>query len=239
MELEHSHDSDAITRRLAEENKPNYIRDWVYGGIDGAVTTFAIVAGVVGAQLSSGIIVILGLANLLADGFSMAASNYSGTKTEIDDRARLREVEKKHILHAPEGEREELRQILEAKGLHGNALKEAVDTITDNHDVWIDTMLSEEYGLASTLRSPWRSGLATFASFCICGAVPLTPFVLPVSNALYWATGLTGVVFFLIGAVKARWALAPWWRSGLETFLVGMLAASAAYVVGYLLRGLA
>ena len=82
MKLEHSHDAEEIKKRLAEENKPNYVRDWVYGGIDGAVTTFAIVAGVVGAQLSSGIILILGLANLLADGFSMAASNYSGTKTE-------------------------------------------------------------------------------------------------------------------------------------------------------------
>lgn len=239
MELEHSHDVEEITKRLAEENKPSYVRDWVYGGIDGAVTTFAIVAGVVGAQLSSGIILILGLANLLADGFSMAASNYSGTKTEIDDRARLREVEKKHIQHAPEGEREELRQILQRKGLHGVALEEAVEAITSDHDVWIDTMLTEEYGLASTLRSPWRSGLATFLAFCICGAVPLVPFLLPFSAPFLWASVLTGAVFFLIGAVKARWSLAPWWHSGLETFIIGMLAASAAYVVGYLLRGLA
>jgi len=239
MELEHSHDTDEITKRLAAENKPNYLRDWVYGGIDGAVTTFAIVAGVVGAQLSAGIILILGLANLLADGFSMAASNYSGTKTEIDDRARLREVEKKHIKHAPEGEREELRQILQGKGLTGIALDEAVEAITSDHDVWIDTMLTEEYGLASTLRSPWRSGFATFLAFCICGAVPLVPYLLPVGKPFVWATVLTGGVFFAIGAAKSRWALAPWWRSGLETFAIGMLAASAAYIVGYLLRGLA
>ena len=62
-----------------------YLQDWVLGGIDGAVTTFAIVAGVVGAQLSTPIILILGLANLLADGFSMAAGNYSGVKAEKDD----------------------------------------------------------------------------------------------------------------------------------------------------------
>jgi VIT1/CCC1 family predicted Fe2+/Mn2+ transporter len=239
MELEHSHDASAIRKRLAEENRPNYVRDWVYGGIDGAVTTFAIVAGVVGAQLSSGIILILGLANLLADGFSMAASNYSGTKTELDDRARLREIEKKHIAHAPDGEREELRQILQGKGLSGHALDEAVEAITSDHDVWIDTMLTEEYGLASTLRSPWKSGLATFLSFCICGAVPLLPFILPLGKPFILATVLTGAVFFAIGAIKAKWSLAPWWRSGLETFVIGMLAAGAAYVVGYLLRGLA
>ena len=239
MQLEHSHEASDIAKRLASETSPNYVRDWVYGGIDGAVTTFAIVAGVVGAQLSSGIILILGLANLLADGFSMAASNYSGTKTEIDDRARLREVERKHIEYAPDGEREELRQILEGKGLSGRALEEAVEAIASNQEVWIDTMLSEEYGLASTLRSPFQSGLATFASFCLCGAVPLIPFLLPFAAPFTWATVLTGAVFFAIGTVKSRWSLAPWWRSGLETFAIGMLAAGAAYVVGYLLRGLA
>ena len=176
---------------------------------------------------------------MLADGFSKAASNYSGTKTEIDDRARLREVEKKHIAHAPDGEREELRQILRAKGIKGHALEEAVDAITSDHDVWIDTMLTEEYGLASTLRSPWRSGLATFAAFCICGAVPGVPVMLPVGLPFYGATALTGAVFCVLGALKARWSLTAWWRSGLETFVIGMLAASAAYIVGYLLRGLA
>ncbi len=239
MKLEHSHERADISERLAAENNPNYVRDWVYGGIDGAVTTFAIVAGVVGAQLSSGIILILGLANLLADGFSMAASNYSGTKTEIDDRARLIEIEKKHIRHAPDGEREELRQILQGKGLKGNALEEAIEAIASNEAVWIETMLTEEYGLASTMRSPWKSGLATFAAFCICGAVPLIPFLLPFSQPFLWASLLTGVVFFIIGAIKARWSLAPWWWSGLETFVIGMLAASAAYIVGYLLQGLA
>lgn len=238
MKLEHSHEREAITRRLAEENKPNYVRDWVYGGIDGAVTTFAIVAGVVGAQLSTGVILVLGLANLLADGFSMAASNYSGTKTEIDDRARLKEVERKHILHEPEGEREELRQILQGKGLTGEALEEAVEAIASDHEVWIETMLSEEYGLASTMRSPLRSGMATFAAFCICGAVPLVPFLLPIEEPFVLATAATAAVFFVIGTVKARWALTPWWRSGLETMAIGLAAAGAAYVVGYLLREL-
>ena len=103
MTLEHDHSEDGIRVRLAEENRPNYVRDWVYGGIDGAVTTFAIVAGVVGAALSAKVILILGLANLIADGFSMAASNYSGTKTEVDDLERLREIERRHIALVPGG----------------------------------------------------------------------------------------------------------------------------------------
>jgi VIT1/CCC1 family predicted Fe2+/Mn2+ transporter len=69
---------------LAKGPRNNYVRDWIYGGIDGTVTTFAIVAGVVGANLYASVLIILGLANLIADGFAMAASNYTGTKSEHD-----------------------------------------------------------------------------------------------------------------------------------------------------------
>ena len=239
MELEHGHTSQDIGERLSEEKKPNYIRDWVYGGIDGTVTTFAVVAGVVGAALSPNIILILGFANLLADGLSMAAGNFSATKTEIDDRDRIREVEKRHIEVAPEGEREEIRQILAGKGLSGHALDEAVVAITSNEETWIDFMLSEEYGLASTIRTPMAAAVATFAAFVICGAVPLLPFIFTREGMFPVSLILSGIVFFLIGAAKSRWALAPWWHSGLETFLIGMAAASCAYYVGYLLQGLA
>jgi len=239
MQLEHSHSVEAISERLAQDHKPNYLRDWIYGGIDGAVTTFAIVAGVVGANLSSGVIVILGLANLLADGFSMAASNYSGTKAEVDDVKRIREIEKRHIANAPEGEREEVRQILRGKGLEGDVLEQAVDAITADEERGIETMLVEEYGLSPNSRLPMTSALSTFAAFILCGAVPLLPFVSAMENGFAWSTGLTGLVFFAIGSAKSRWSLAHWSHSGLETLVIGMTAAGMAYVIGYLLRGLA
>lgn len=178
MELEHEHTSKAIRERLQEGHRPNYLRDWIYGGIDGAVTTFAVTAGVAGASLSPTIVLILGLANLIADGFSMAAANYSGTKTEYDDMLRLAEVEKKHIALVPEGEREEIRQILANKGLTGSALEEAVAAITSNEKVWIDTMLTEEYGLSPSVPNPLVAALYTFWAFVTCGIVPLIPFVL-------------------------------------------------------------
>ncbi|MCP5083064.1 MAG: hypothetical protein GY948_15365 [Alphaproteobacteria bacterium] len=238
MTLEHGHSADEIRGRLAEDRQPSYIRDWVYGGIDGAITTFAIVAGVVGAALSANVIVVLGLANLLADGLSMAASNYSGTKAEVDDHARLREVERRHIAAAPEGEREEIRQILQSKGLTGRALDDAVAAITSNEETWIETMLIEEYGLSPVLRKPLLSGASTFAAFLICGSVPLFPYLFGVEAAFSIAIAMTAAVFFGIGALKARWSLASWWVSGLETLGVGMLAAAAAFAVGYLLRDL-
>ena len=236
--LEHEHTIEAITERLAQEHRPNYLRDWIYGGIDGAVTTFAIVAGVVGANLSSSIIIVLGLANLLADGFSMAAGNYSGTKAEVDDLKRLRRIEEKHIHHAPEGEREEIRQILMGKGLSGDALEDAVAAITADEELWINTMLVEEYGVTLNSRSPTQSAISTFVAFFLCGAVPLLPFLVQLDNAFVLATGLTAIVFFAIGSAKSRWSLAAWWWSGMETLVIGLVAAGVAYSIGYLLKGL-
>ena len=122
MRLEHEHDPAAIRSRLATGNQPNYLRDLIYGGIDGAVTTFAIIAGAVGAGLASYVVIILGIANLLADGFSMAASNYLGTRAECDDYQRLAAMEHRHIRLAPRREIK-LREILRNKGLEGDVLK--------------------------------------------------------------------------------------------------------------------
>jgi len=233
MELEHEHTTKAISDRLAKKVKPGYLRDFVYGGIDGAVTTFAIVAGVVGADLSSRVILILGVANLLADGFSMAAGNYSATKAEVDDYRRLKAIERRHIARVPEGEREEVRQILEQKGLTGDALMEAVAAITADEERWINTMLVEEYGVLPVQRAPVRAAQITFLAFILCGTVPLLPFLLGLPVAFAWAVGLTGAVFFAIGSFKSRWALTSWWLSGLETLAIGIAAAAVAYGIGY------
>lgn len=239
MPLEHSHAPDDIASRLHEGPNISYLRDWVYGGIDGAVTTFAIVAGSLGANLSTGIVLILGLANLLADGFSMAAANYSGTKTEEDDYKRLKLVEEKHIHLEPEGEREEIRQIYKAKGYEGEELETLVGIITSRRQAWIDTMLQEEYGLAVAQRAPLKSALSTFAAFVICGSLPLIPFVIGLPASGLVTTLLTMTAFFGIGSIKARWSTQHWFWSGMETTAIGTTAAGIAWLVGFLLNGLA
>lgn len=235
--MDHSHSPEAIAARLAAGPKANYLRDWIYGGIDGVVTTFAIAAGVVGADLNAGIVVVLGLANILADGFSMAASNYSGTKAEHDDFERIRTIEQRHIRQHPEGEREEVRQIYAAKGFEGAQLEEMVNLITSHPDVWLQTMLTEEYGLSEVQRKPMLAALATFTAFLLCGAVPLLPFLFNMPYAAIVASAMSGVVFLMIGAAKSRWSMQRWWTSAIETFAIGMSAAGMAYVVGALLRG--
>ena len=91
--MEHKHTQEAIRERLAASPRQSYIRDWVYGGVDGVVTTFAIVSGVVGARLSPNVIVILGLSTLVADGLAMAASNYLATRSEHDELCQAEEIE--------------------------------------------------------------------------------------------------------------------------------------------------
>jgi VIT1/CCC1 family predicted Fe2+/Mn2+ transporter len=232
MEQEHGHSPQEIASRLAAGQPHSHLKDMIYGGIDGAVTTFAIVAGVEGAGLSHTIIVALGLANIIADGFSMAASNYSGTKAELDDRKRIVHIEERHIAEHPEGEKEELRQILELRGLSGDVLEQATQAIALRKDKWLGLMLTDEYGLARDDPEPLRAALATFAAFLMAGAIPLLPFVLDMENAFLISVFATLLTFFLIGAGKSRWSLAKWWRSGGETLLIGALAALLAYTVG-------
>jgi VIT1/CCC1 family predicted Fe2+/Mn2+ transporter len=236
--MEHEHSKQAIARRLAGAPAFSYLRDWVYGGIDGAVTTFAIVAGVVGAELSSRVVLILGIANLVADGFSMAASNYSGTKTEHEEQAHLRAIEERHIDAVPDGEREEIRQIFRGKGFQGRDLERAVDVITADRDRWVDTMLAEEYGLPKAVRSPLKAATSTFVSFVLCGAVPLVPFLVGAPATFQISIVMTALVFFLIGSTKSHWSPVSWWRSGSETLAIGLGAATLAFLIGHGLKTL-
>ena len=236
--MEHDHTVEAIQERLSAGPKHNYLRDWIYGGIDGSVTTFAVVTGVLGAHLSPVVIVIMGFANLVGDGFSMAASNFLGTKSEHDDVGRLEAIERRHIEDAPEGEREEVRQIFAAKGFAGADLERVVELITSDKDRWVRTMITEEYGLPLEPRSPWRAAAATFSAFSICGVVPLLPFLLGLTNAFAISIVLTALVFFIIGSVKSLWSTASWWRSGISTLIVGGVAAVLAYFVGVFLKTL-
>ncbi|MGI9488072.1 MAG: VIT1/CCC1 transporter family protein [Geminicoccaceae bacterium] len=237
-DLEHGHAPDQIAARLSRGPKASYLRDWIYGGIDGAVTTFAIIAGVVGADMSARVVLILGTANLLADGFSMAAANYSGTKAELDDYSRIRRMEERHIQVVPDGEREEIRQLFAAKGFTGDDLARAVEVITSSEQRWVDMMVAEEHGIPAVDRSPITAGLMTFFAFLVCGLVPLLPFIGGASASVSLSVVMTALVFFIIGSLKSRWSTSSWWRSGTETLAIGMTAAGVAYAVGLALKDL-
>jgi vacuolar iron transporter family protein len=233
--LEHEHTAEAIRARLAEGPRPSYLRDWVYGGIDGSVTTFAVVTGVVGAHLSPTVIVILGIANLLGDGFSMAASNYLGTRTERQEEEALRAQEQRHIASDPDGEREEVRQIFASKGFAGEDLDRAVAVVTSDEERWIQLMLTEEYGLPLQIRLASKAAFSTFSAFLLCGLVPLVPFILQTRKSFAASIAMTLVVFFLVGSARSRWLTQSWWGAGLETLAIGSIAAALAYGAGVII----
>jgi VIT1/CCC1 family predicted Fe2+/Mn2+ transporter len=240
-----AHTPERIRERLQAPTTHSYLRDFVYGAIDGTVTTFAVVSGVAGAGLSSGVIIVLGAANLLADGFSMAASNYLGTRTEEELRKKARRIEESHIRRYPEGEREEIRQIFAEKGFQDDHLEHAVDVITADRQRWVDTMLVEELHLPLEGPSPIKAAFTTLLAFVLVGLIPLLAFlynlVAPVklANPYLASLILTGVAFFLVGAAKSKFVDEPWYRAGTETLLIGGGAAALAFVVGMLLGGLA
>jgi VIT1/CCC1 family predicted Fe2+/Mn2+ transporter len=202
--LEHSHDSASIRRRLEAGPHVSYLRDLVYGGIDGAITTLAVVAGAMGADLSARVVLIMGMANLVGDGFSMAAANFSGTRAEVDEYARLRAMEERHLDLVPEGEREEVRQIYRRKGFEAGDLERAVAVVTADRARWIDAMMIEEHGQPSVLRTPWKAALGTFAAFLLCGSIPLLPF----------AANLDTVGDFDGAEPMRESLLAPWRQTG-------------------------
>ena len=240
--LEHSHTPSAIKERIKEGHQHSYLRDFVYGAIDGTVTTFAIISGVAGAGLSVAVIFVLGLANLIADGFSMGVSNFLATRSDLQLKKKIYEMEKNHIEVVPEGEREEVRQILREKGFQGNLLEESVQVITADQNRWIDFMLLEEFGYSRTRISPLKAGGVTFGAFILVGAIPLLAFVYQLFNLnlqtspFFISAIMTGVTFFLIGAFKSRFVIQHWFWSGLETLVLGSGAAGLAFFIGYALK---
>jgi VIT1/CCC1 family predicted Fe2+/Mn2+ transporter len=235
--LETTHTSDAIAKRLGSVGRHSYLGDFVLGAIDGTVTTFAVVAGVTGAGLPNHIALILGLANLVADGFSMAVSNFLGARAEAQVVDRVRRHEEKHIEAVPEGEREEIRQIFAAKGFGGETLERIVEVISRNRDVWVDTMLSEERGLARKGADPLRAAAATFAAFAVAGLIPLLPFLFSWKIAFEASAGITAAAFFAIGIARGLILRRPALRSGLGILAMGG-AAALAFAAAFLLRGL-
>lgn len=236
--LEASHTPDAVKRRLRQQPSHSYIGDAVLGGIDGCITTFAIVAGSVGAGFDPLVVIILGCSNLLADGFSMAVSNYqnASSRRELIDKARREEA--LHINLVPEGEREEIRQIFALKGFSGETLEKIVDTITSDHKQWINTMLTEELGLTTEAPKALTAAIVTFGAFLAVGLIPLLPFLLPwiSGHTATFSAALTLATFFFIGVGKGNILAQPVLASGLRTLLQGGAAAGLAYAVGYFLR---
>ncbi|MFH1977750.1 MAG: VIT1/CCC1 transporter family protein [Candidatus Aenigmatarchaeota archaeon] len=216
-----------------------YLKDWIYGALDGIITTFAVVSGVTGASLGFIIILILGFANLAGDGISMAVGNYLGIKSEKDYYNTERRREEWEVENVPAGEIEEIREIYKKKGFEGKPLEDVVKTITSNKKVWVNEMMIHELGLMDDEKSPAKAGLATFAAFVLAGLVPLLSYLFALSfpaigpYSFIVAVILTAITLFGVGSARALVIDKKWYIAGLEMLVVGGIAAIAAFYIGY------
>ena len=220
-----------------------YLGEFVYGGIDGCVTTFAVVAGAVGAGLNTSIIIILGFANLLADGFAMSIGAYLSAKTEQDKFDKHKKIEYWEVENLPEEERDEIRKIFRNKGFEGELLEQVVDVVTSDKHRWVDVMMKDELQMFEDSKSPFWIGGITYLSFLSIGLIPLLVYVLdyfyPLQQNLFLLSSiLTGLGFVVIGFLKTYVSQTSRLKGIMETLLLGAIAALVSYYVGDFLEGL-
>jgi VIT1/CCC1 family predicted Fe2+/Mn2+ transporter len=222
----------------------SYISDFVYGGTDGTVTTFAVVSGVAGAALAPSIVIILGLANLLADGFSMGASSFLASRADRENEQRIKQREKLLIEKEPALQKTILKQSLSDREFPPALLNKIIDHLTKQKKTFLSAILAHKYNLhATNNKSPASSALMTFLAFILIGSIPLLPYLIslfyPLSNLFMLSIIFTTLAFIVIGVVKGYVVEMSKTRSTLELLLVGWLAAGISYGIGFLLRGLA
>lgn len=218
-----------------------FLKDAVYAANDGIVTTFAVVAGVVGASLDPFIILILGFANLFADGISMASGNYLGSKSENDLYASERAKNRKVLRENREDYKGRVRRFLEEKGYKDETVGNLAELITKNEEFALDFVLHEEMGLAEQEESkPMKGAIVTAFSFMLAGLVPLLPYVFFANsgNSFLLAVIFTAIALFLVGALRALFIRNSWYKSGLEMLLIGGVAAVVAYGIGFIASGI-
>lgn len=216
----------------------HYLGEFVYGGIDGSVTTFAVVAGSAGANLDSSIIIILGFANLIADGFSMSVGSYLSNKSEIENFEKHEKIEHWEIENLPEQEEQEIRDIFKSKGFEGDLLEQVVKVITEDKERWVDTMMKEELEMMKQAKSPLAMGVVTFISFILVGFIPLVIYVLDyltpgaLNHLFFTSIVLTSLAFIGIGFLKSLVNETGKIKGISETLFLGSAAAILAYVTG-------
>ena len=214
------------------------VRDIVIGMSDGLTVPFALAAGLAGTVAAPGVIVVAGLAEIAAGAIAMGLGGYLAARTDSEHYTAERERELRETEEMPQQERAEVAKLLHDYGLTEAEARPVVAAITANRSRWVDFMMRFELDLQppEAARAP-RSAFTIAASYVAGGLIPLAPYMaLPsVRVALEMSVGLTLVALFLFGAVKGRFTEISPLRGGLQTALIGSLAAGAAFTIARLI----
>jgi vacuolar iron transporter family protein len=214
------------------------VRDIVIGMSDGLTVPFALAAGLTGAVASTAIVVTAGLAEIAAGSIAMGLGGFLAARTDSEHYASELDREYRETVELPEIEKEEVAKVFRDYGISEEQMAPVVTAITSDQKCWVDFMMRFELGLEQP--DPARAGRSAgtiAASYIVGGLVPLAPYMLMkhILSALWVSVGVTLLALFVFGSVKGHFTGMKPLRGGLQTVIVGGLAAAAAFFIARLI----
>lgn len=217
----------------------NLVRDVVIGTADGLTVPFALAAGLSGVVASTHVIVLAGLAEIAAGSIAMGLGGYLASRGDSEHYASERSREEREVVERTRDEEEEIYEIFEEYGVLRAESDPVLQALKRNPKAWVDFMMRFELGLAEPEPNRARQSALTIAlSYIVGGLVPLLPYILlnDSTRALLMSVVITLLALLVFGSVKGKLTGAGAVRSGLQTVLIGGLAAGAAYALARLLN---
>jgi len=248
------HDSKNSPKKNDEQHQKegDNLKAFIFGGLDGILTSFAIVAGAAGGNLTSQVVLILGFSNIFADALSMGVGEFLSSKAHNEWVLSERKREMWEMENYPEGEIKEMIDIYTERGMSREDATVCIQTMSKYKDFFVDVMMMEELDLQvpneDYVMESFKEGIIMFCSFAFFGAFPLLGYVIvPIifpqfaqspDELFAVACSVTGIVLFLMGCVKSLFSASHWLICGLETLFLGGACASLAYTIGQVVGGL-
>jgi VIT1/CCC1 family predicted Fe2+/Mn2+ transporter len=226
-------------RTPAAGGKSGTIRAAIFGINDGLVSNLSLIMGFTGANVTNKVIVLAGVAGLLAGAFSMGAGEYVSMRVQRELFERLIHLEAHELATEPEEERDELVGIYQRKGVPREVAETLVDVIHKNPDLALETHAREELGLdpEEGLGSPWGASVSSLLTFAFGAFVPLLPFLVGSGHAATLASILaSAATLFTVGALMSRLTGKRFYISGTRMLAIGLSLAAITYGVGRLLH---
>jgi vacuolar iron transporter family protein len=209
-----------------------WLRPAVFGAMYGLVSNLGLVAGVAGSDASNKVIVISGLAGLVAGAFSMAAGEYTSVASQRELVQAELEVERRELRRHPEDELKELAAVYESRGVEPRLAMEVARQLHEDPEQALETHAREELGVdPGDLPSPLTAAISSFLSFSVGAMLPVLPYLLG-ATSLWYAVVLALAGLFACGAMVARVTARKWWFSGLRQLALGAAAAAVTYGLG-------
>lgn len=226
-----AHDSDHRHRDISG----GWLRAAVFGAMDGLVTNIALVAGVGAGGADRQMIILTGMAGLVAGAFSMALGEFASVDTQNDAVAAEVAVEREEIRRHPNVEQAELTTMYEQMGLTRPTAEAVAREVHADPELAVKVHVGQELGVDPDEQpSPWTAAISSFLCFALGGIIPLVPFLLG-SSSLVLGLVVGAVGLFALGALTSRFTTRRWWLAGLRQLMFGAIAAGATYLVGMLI----